>query len=150
MKEVEKIVKQTIKLISKTQNLNYEELKVDAKKMIKAARNYDEALIGIMEELLELSNIGSEEELEDINVEVLKIYCRIKGIDDEGSERSLRARVWQNMEEEFELDSDEEDESEDESVVSEDPEPELEQVPEPEPPTPKKPKKKEKVVVINN
>ena len=37
----EKLVKQTIKLLSKTQDLDYEELKVDAKKIIKAARNFD-------------------------------------------------------------------------------------------------------------
>jgi len=139
----EKLVKQTIKLLSKTQDLDYEELKVDAKKIIKLARNFDETLLGIMEEIMDLGNVGSEEELEDFNPEVLKIYCRIKELDDSGSEKSLRARVWNNIESEFELDS---DESEDESVV--DSESDNEPEPEPEPEKIKKTKKKKEQEVI--
>jgi hypothetical protein len=116
----EKLVKQTIKLLSKTQELDYEELKLDAKKLIRAARNYDETLLGVMEELLDLGNIGSEEELEEFSSEVLKIYCRIKEIDDSGSDKTLRARVWNNIEEEFEVESDDDDSAEDESVVDSD------------------------------
>ena len=139
----EKLVKQTIKLLSKTQDLDYEELKVDAKKIIKLARNFDETLLGMMEEIMDLGNVGSEEELEDFNPEVLKIYCRIKELDDSGSEKSLRARVWNNIESEFELDS---DESEDESVV--DSESDNEPEPEPEPEKIKKTKKKKEQEVI--
>ena len=114
----EKLVKQTIKLLAKTQELDYEELKMDAKKLIKMARNFDETLLGMMEEIMDLGNVGSEEELEEFNPEVLKIYCRIKEIDDSGSDNSLRARVWNNIEEEFELDSEsEEDESESEDEL---------------------------------
>ena len=114
----EKLVKQTIKLLAKTQELDYEELKMDAKKLIKMARNFDETLLGMMEEIMDLGNVGSEEELEEFNPEVLKIYCRIKEIDDSGSDNSLRARVWNNIEEEFELDSEsEEDESESEEEI---------------------------------
>ena len=92
------------------------------------ARNFDETLLGMMEELLDLGNVGSPEELEDFSIDVLKVYCKIKEIDDSGSDRSVRSRVWETIEEEFELGS--EDESEDESVVeSEEDEPE----PEPEP-----------------
>jgi len=154
----EKLVKQTIKLLSKTQQLDYEELKVDAKKLIKAARNFDQSLLGMMEEIMDLGNVGSEEELEEFNPEVLKIYCRIKDIDDSGSDKSLRMRVWKNIEEEFELDSDEEDDDDDdldsELEVEDDLEEEEEDVEEPPPPLPpaktlKKPKKQSEVVVIN-
>ena len=143
----EKLVKQTIKLLSKTQELDYEELKIDAKKIIKAARVFDETLLGMMEEIMDLGNVGSQEELEEFNPEVLKIYCRIKEIDDSGSDKSLRARVWGNIEDEFEIESD----SEDESVVeSENDEPESE--PEPEPvkvkKSARKPKPDSEVVII--
>ena len=103
----EKLVKHTIKLISKTQELDYEELKSDAKKIIRLARKYDEQLYGMMEELLDLGNVGDEEELAEFDIEVLKIYCRIKEIDDSGSEKSLRSKVWINIQEEFELESEE-------------------------------------------
>jgi len=126
----EKLVKQTIKIISKTQNLDYEELKMDAKKLIRAARNFDETLLGMMEEIMDLGNVGAEEELEEFNPEVLKIYCRIKEIDDSGSDRTLRGRVWQHIEEEFELESDDDEEeieeSEEDSESEEEPEPEQE------------------------
>jgi hypothetical protein len=126
----EKLVKQTIKIIAKSQDLDYEELKHDAKKIVKAARNYDDNLLGMMEEIMDLGNVGSQEELDDFNVEVLKIYCRIKELDDSGSDRTVRNRVWANIEEEFEIDSDEEDLEEIEEEESEtEPEPE----PEPEP-----------------
>jgi hypothetical protein len=147
----EKLVKQTIKILSKTQELDYEELKVDAKKIIRAARNFDESLLGMMEEIMDLGNVGSEEELEEFNPEVLKIYCRIKEIDDSGSERSLRARVWKNIEEEFELDTDDDDDDDDESVVESESEPEEEPEPVPEPVKPKKskkPKEEQEVVII--
>jgi len=154
----EKLVKQTIKLLAKTQELDYEELKVDAKKLIKIARNYDETLLGLMEELLDLGNIGSPEEINEFSIETLKVYCKIKEIDDSGSDRTIRSRVWRNIEEEFELDSDdEEDLSEDEDdELSEIDEEESETVSEivPVPPTPepvpvsKKSSKKKKEIVI--
>ena len=150
----EKLVKQTIKLLAKTQELDYEELKVDAKKIIKMARNFDESLLGMMEELLDLGNIGSPDELNDFSFEVIKVYCKIKELDDSGSERTLRARVWKNIEEEFEIHS--EDESEDESVVDSEDSDEEEEVPipvpepepEPEPVVEKKVKKVKKVTVV--
>ena len=142
----EKLVKQTIKLIAKTQDLEYEELKIDAKKLIKAARVYDENLFGMMEEMMDISNVSSPEELEDFNIEVLKIYCRIKEIDDSGSDRSVRNRVWQNMEEEFDVgDSDsEDDDPEIEEVEDSEPEPE----PEPVKVKSRKPKAEKEVVII--
>jgi len=142
----EKLVKQTIKLISKTQDLEYEELKIDAKKLIKAARVYDETLLGMMEEMMDISNVSSPEELEDFNVEVLKIYCRIKELDDSGSDRSIRHRVWENMELEFEVDdSDEEsDEEPDVEEVDEESEPE----PEPVKVKSRKPKAEKEVVIV--
>ena len=83
----------------------------------------------MMEEIMDLANVGSPEELEDFSVEVLKIYCRIKELDDSGSDRTIRARVWDNIEEELE----EEDESDDSEYAESDEEEEVEEVPEPEP-----------------
>lgn len=130
----EKLVKQTIKFISKTQDLDYEELKHDAKKLVRAARTYDENMLGIMEEIMDIGNVGSQEEVNDFSIEVLRIFCRIKDIDDTGSDKSIRSRVWACIEEEFELDTDDEDEDE-VSVVESDEEvvPEPEPVPESEP-----------------
>jgi hypothetical protein len=142
----EKLVKQTIKLIAKTQDLEYEELKIDAKKLIKAARVYDESLFGMMEEMMDLSNASSPEELEDFNVEVLKIYCRIKELDDSGSDKSIRNRVWENMELEFDVEDSDEESEPDVEEVEEESEPE----PEPEPVKVKtrKPKAEKEVVII--
>jgi hypothetical protein len=124
----EKLVKYTIKSISKKYNLEYEELKANLKKVVKTAKNYDEMLLGMMEEMMDLGNVGSPEELEDFNIEVLKVYCKIKDIDPEGSDRHIRSRVWKNIESEFELDDeDSEEESEEESEESE-PEPEEEEI----------------------
>ena len=153
----EKLVKQTIKLLAKTLELDYDELKIDAKKVVKMARNFDESLLGMMEELLDLGNIGSQEELEDFSLDTLKVYCKIKEIDESGSDRTIRARVWQHIEEEFELESESESES-DESVVESESDDkcvlpkivEVEPEPEPEPEIvpvkPKKEKKKKEIV----
>jgi hypothetical protein len=143
----EKLVKYTIKSISKKYNLEYDELKETLKKVIKNARNYDETLLGMMEEMMDLGNVGSPEELEDFNIEVLKIYCKIKDIDIDGSERHIRSRVWKNIESEFELD--EETDSEDESVVDSDEEnseEEIEIKDLPPPPVEKKKKKSKKEI----
>ena len=121
----EKLVKYTLKSISKKYSLEYDELKDNLKKVIKTARNYDETLLGMMEEIMDLGNIGSPEELDDFNIEVLKIYCKIKEINSEGSEKHIRSRVWKNIESEFELD---EDESEEESVIDSDEEESEEEV----------------------
>jgi hypothetical protein len=114
----EKLVKYTIKSISKKYSLEYDEVKESLRKVVKTARSYDESLLGMMEEMMDLGNVGSPEELEDFNIEVLKIYCKIKDLDSDGSDRHIRSRVWKNIESEFELDD--EDESEDESVVDSD------------------------------
>ena len=128
----EKLVKHTIKLIAKVHQLDYEELKIDAKKIIKLSQKYDQQLYGMMEELLDLGNIGSEEELEDFDIEVLKIYCRIKEISDSGSEKTIRANVWKNIQEEFELEEDSDDESESEIDSESESETEVETEVEPE------------------
>jgi len=118
----EKLVKKAIKTIAEQMELDYDQLKSACKKIIKAARNTDEQLLGTMEELLDLKDVSSEEELVDFDIEVLKIYCKIKDIDPSGSEKSIRSRVWKNFEEEMEEfeDSDESDGSEPDS----EPEPE--------------------------
>jgi hypothetical protein len=146
----EKLVKYTIKLISKSYDLDYEEVKNVTKKVIKNARNYDEQLLGMMEEMLDLGNIGSEEELEEFDIEVLKLYCRIKDLDDSLSDKKIRQNVWNSIQEEFELDSDEEDsDSDNDSEISESEITSLNE-PEPEPePEPVKKKKRSKEVIIN-
>jgi hypothetical protein len=137
----EKLVKQTLKAISKLYDLDYEELKVRSKKIIRSARNFDEEILGMMEELIDLGDVGSEKELADFNIEVLKIYCRIKDIDDSGSEKAIRARVWEQFEDE--------DESEDESVVDSEDESDTEEVViEKVKNTDEKPKRERKVKIV--
>lgn len=98
----EKFVKHALKVIAKLNDVDYEQLKNVTKKVIKAARNYDERQLGIMEELLDLTNnVSCEEDLEEFDIEVLRIYCQIKDIDQSGSDKSIRSRVWQNFEEEY-------------------------------------------------
>ena len=154
----EKLVKYTIKLISKTYGIDYEEVKNVSKKVIKSARNYDSQLLGMMEEMMDLGNVGSEEELEEFDIEVLKMYCRIKELDDTLSDKKIRASVWNSIQEEFELDSDDSDDSETGSEIdSEISESEVEELKEPESVSagmtllsePVKKKKKNKEVVIN-
>ena len=114
----EKLVKQTIKLIAKNHSISYSELKVETKKIIRNARNFDEQTLGMMEELLDLSGVASEEELYDYDIEVLKMFCKIKEIEVSDSENQIRNAVWKHFEEEFEVgtdfseDSEEFDESE--------------------------------------
>jgi hypothetical protein len=144
----EKLVKQTIKVISKIHEIDYEELKMDTKKIIRAARNFDETLLGMMEEIMDLGNVGSRDELDDFNIEVLKIYCKIKGVDSSGSDKSICSRVWECIEEDYEVDSEDDDESEVDS--DEDSEADEEPEPEPEPVVKKtrKPKQEKEVVII--
>jgi hypothetical protein len=149
----EKLVKQTIKLISKLHDISYEQLKHDARKLIKSSRNYDESILGVMEELMDLGNVGSIEELTEFNIDVLKVYCRIKDIDNSGSDKSIISKVWKNIEEEFELNSEEEiSESEDDSDSEDEEEPiqKLTPVQElvPEPVTKPSKKSKKEVVII--
>ena len=136
----EKLLKYTIKSISKKFEIEYSALKDSLKKVLKVAKNYDESLLGMMEEMMDLGNVGSPEELEDFNIEVLKVYCKIKELDTEGSDRHIRGRVWHNIESEFELDDESEEDSEDESVVESEEEEEIEEIKE----IPKEKKKKEK------
>jgi hypothetical protein len=108
----EKLVKYAAKSIAKTFDLEYEDIKTSVKKIIKTAKKFDETLLGMMEEIMDLGNVGSPEELEDFNIEVLKVYCRIKELDTEGSDRHIRSRVWKNIESEFELESESENSDE--------------------------------------
>lgn len=117
----EKLIKKAIKLISESTEIEYEELKIVCKKVLRAAKNYDQQMLGTMEELLDLGDISSEEELADFDIEVLKIYCKIKDIDPSGSDKAIRTRVWEHFEEELEMESDSDDSEEEES--DEEPEP---------------------------
>jgi hypothetical protein len=105
----EKLVKQTIKLIAKVHGLDYEELKMDAKKVIRMGRNYDELVLGTMEEIMDIGNVASQEELAEFSIETLRVFCRIKDISDSGSDKTIRTRVWECIEEEFEFNSDHDD-----------------------------------------
>jgi hypothetical protein len=122
----EKLVKKAIKLISDSTNIDYAELKQLCKKILREAKNTDERLLGTMEELLDLGEVASEEELAEFDVGVLKIYCKIKELDYNGSEKQLRKVVWANIESEFDMDdSDDSGEDSGDEVESEsDPEPE--------------------------
>jgi hypothetical protein len=147
----EKLVKYTVKYIAKTQDIDYNELKLHSKKVIKMAREFDQQLLGLMEDLLDLGNAGSIDELYEYDIEVLKMYCRIKDLDDTVSDRKIVEQVWANMQEEYELnDSEDSEESSDDESGSDESESETEPEPEPEPePKPvKKEKKKKEVVVI--
>ena len=126
----EKLVKYTVKFMYKTYDINYEEAKVHCKKVIKMSKKFDEQLLGMMEELLDLSNVGSIEELSEFDMGVLKMYCRIKDLDDSLPDKKIIESVWANMQEEFELDSDSGEESESD-YESEPEEPEEPVVPEP-------------------
>jgi hypothetical protein len=127
----EKLVKYTIKSISKKYGIDYDELKTVLKKVVKTARNYDESILGMMEQIMDLGNVGSVEELGDFDIEVLKVYCRIKEIDTEGiSDRHIVSRVWKHIESEFEIDDSEEEEDEDSEEESEsESEEEIEEIP---------------------
>jgi len=117
----EKLVKKYIKLIAEKTGFDYNELKVLCKKVIRDAKNNDENILGMMEELLDLSMVSTEQELIDFDIDVLKVYCKIKEIDSSGSDKEIRKRVWNHFEEELEMDS---DDSEDEESESEEEEPE--------------------------
>jgi hypothetical protein len=126
----EKLVKYTIKSIAKKYQLDYDELKSNLKKIVKTAKNYDETILGMMEEIMDLTNVGSPEELDDFDINVLKIYCKIKDLDTEGSDKHIRSRVWKNIESEFEIE-DSEEEEEDSEEEEEDSEEEEEELPPP-------------------
>jgi predicted site-specific integrase-resolvase len=129
----EKLVKTCIKQIAKTQELDYDEVKDDCKKVVKMARKFDEQLLALMEDLLELSNVGSPDELEEFDIDVLKMYCRIKELDDSVSDKKIRAQVWEHMQEEFELSDEDSEEDSEDDFSEEDSEEESEEEPEPEP-----------------
>jgi hypothetical protein len=147
----EKLVKSCIKQISKDNELDYSEVRDDCKKILKMAKKFDEQLLGLMEDLLDLSNVGSFEELEDFDIEVLKMYCRIKELDDSLSDKKLRVQVWEHMQEEYELSDSDSDSEDSESEDEESEESGSEEEPEPEPqPEPEVKKEKKKVVIIEN
>ena len=121
----EKLVKKTVKLIAESIGADYAELKKLCKRILRDAKNADETLLGQMEELLDISDVASEEELADIDIEVLKIYCRIKELDHTGSEKHIRKAVWEHIESEFDFDESDDsgDEVDSESEEEEEPEP---------------------------
>jgi hypothetical protein len=112
-------VKKTLKLISNQYEIPYEELKSTVKKYLKLAKSFDENLYTNIEELLELVEISNVEEINDYDISVLKMFCKLKQLDPSGSEKEVRKRVTQYFEDLFEeLDelSDSEEESESESL----------------------------------
>ena len=119
----EKLVKKSIKLIAEKTGFDYNELKVLCKKVIRDAKNNDESILGMMEELLDLSMVSTEQELVDFDIEVLKVYCKIKEIDSSGSDKEIRKRVWNHFEEELEMDSDDSEDEDESESEEEEPEP---------------------------
>lgn len=116
----EKLVKSTIKYIAKIANLNYSQLKTDTKKLIKLAKNYDQEVLGMMEEMLDLSNISSPEELNDFSIDVLKIFANVKDIPiDNLPDKHIRKLVWNYIEAEMEDDDDSEEDSDDDDFIAE-------------------------------
>jgi hypothetical protein len=109
----EKLIKYNIKHIARGLEVDYDELKSQSKKIIKMARDFDNQLLGLMEDLLDLGNVGSIEELQEFDSEVLKMYCRIKDIDESSSHKKLVESVWNNMQKEYEIDSGSDSGSED-------------------------------------
>jgi hypothetical protein len=113
----EKLVKSTVKLVAKIANLDYDKLKTDTKKIVKMARNYDQEVLGMMEELLDLSTVTSEEELVEFNTPVLKIFCQIKELDtNDLNDRQIRKLVWEYMEEEMMNEEDDSDDDDDDFI----------------------------------
>jgi hypothetical protein len=128
----EKLVKYTMKAVAKKFSIDYEEIKSTLKKVIKTAREYDESILGMIEQIMEIGNIERPEDLEEFDIEALKMYARIKDIDTADiSDRHIRARVWKFIESEFALDEDsEEEDSEEDTDSEEDSESESEEEPE--------------------
>ena len=106
----EKVVKYTIKTLAKSLDLDYEELKNECKKVLKMSKKLESQLYGVMEDLLELGNVGSEEELDEFDIEVLKVYCKIKDLDETLTDKTIRSNVWKSIQEEFEFDDDDDEE----------------------------------------
>lgn len=130
------LVKQAVKTIAKVNGADYEELKRTVKKVLKSARNYDQSQLGVMEELLDFTNnVSSEEDLGEYDIETLRVYCQIKELDPSGSDKSVRARVWENFVEEYAPGS-EDGESDVDSVDESDEEESEEEESEDEPPPP--------------
>jgi len=140
----ETFVKQAVKTIAKVNGADYEELKRTVKKVLKSARNYDQSQLGIMEELLDFTNnVSCIEDLVEYDIETLRVYCQIKELDPSGSDKSLRARVWENFEEEYGHGSDDESQVDSDELDSEESADESEEeLPPPPPPVVIKKKKK--------
>ena len=138
----EKIVKLAIKRIAKATDIKYEELKAISKKVLKMAKTYDLELMARIEEIIELQDVSSEEELLEFDVDTLKMFCDVKEIDHSDTEKSVRHNVWKYLEEQFDVDDSDLDDSDSDGSESE---PESEEEPEP---VRVKSSKKKKVVEI--
>ena len=133
---MEAILKKTLKLISNEFELKYEDLKNCSKKYLKNAKSYDKNLYSNINELIELNDISSIEELDEYDIEILKMYCKLRDIDPSGSDSSVRKRLAEYFEDYFEdldyTDSEESDEEPDsdpeESEVESEIKPEVKKV----------------------
>ena len=133
---MESMLKKTLKLISNDFELKYEDLKNCNKKYLKAAKSYDKNLYSNINELIELNDISSTEELDEYDIEILKMYCKLRDIDHSGSDSSVRKRLAEYFEDYFEdleyTDSEESDEEPDsdpeESEVESEIKPEVKKV----------------------
>ena len=114
------------KTISKATDLDYDELKDASKKGLKMAKRYDSELLGRIEEILELQDIISEEEMLEFDIDTLKLFCKIKEIEYSDTEKSIRHQVWKFIEEQ--LDMDDSDDSDDESEPETDEEEDVKEI----------------------
>jgi hypothetical protein len=122
-------IKKTIKVISKEYEIPYEELKNTVKKYLKSAKSYDDNLYSTIDELLVLVDINSLEEIDEFDINTLKMLCKLRDIDMSGSEKDIRKRVRDYFEELFEdIESDEDSEESDESVSDDESEVDSEQI----------------------
>jgi hypothetical protein len=128
---IESIFKHALKTICKHTDLEYDDLKDMLKKHLKMVKNYEENMIQTFEEVMEMDDVSSLEELEDYDINTLKLYCKIKGLDYSGNEKQLRQVIMTYIEETFDNEPEsEESEIDLESELESESESEPEKVPE--------------------
>ena len=110
MGDAEVILKKTLKHLSSTFKISYNDIKMASRKYLKVARNQDENFYSTVEQLLDLTEVSSEEELGEIDLGVLKLYCRLKDLDETVSEKHIRKNIWEHLMEEYDDDEEEDDE----------------------------------------
>lgn len=99
---MEVILKKSLKVISKEYQIKYEDLKSVSKKYLKSAKEFDESLYPSIDSLIELNDISSIEEIDEYDIDIIKMYCKLREIPCSGSEKEIRKNVTEYFEELFE------------------------------------------------